>query len=197
MDAALGLSSISCQLALAHTGIWCPACGHRSSFHEQNRRPSDLDFSKTADPRRGLITGGLGRCYPRAESEVIVLAVQLCLMICDPHGLQPARVLCPWHFPGKNAGVGSLSQGDLPDPGIQPGSLTSQTDSLLSEPPQKPKEEIWGDKLRIRVYRYILLYIKQINHKDLLYRAGNYIQYLLITWKKSEKECICVHIVYN
>ena len=24
------------------------------------------------------------------------------------HGLQPARLLCPWDFPGKNTGVGSL-----------------------------------------------------------------------------------------
>ena len=23
-----------------------------------------------------------------------------------PHGLQPARLLCPWTFPGKNTGVG-------------------------------------------------------------------------------------------
>ena len=23
-----------------------------------------------------------------------------------PHGLSPARLLCPWNFPGKNAGVG-------------------------------------------------------------------------------------------
>ena len=27
-----------------------------------------------------------------------------------PHGLQPARLLCPWDFPGKNAGVGSISR---------------------------------------------------------------------------------------
>ena len=26
-----------------------------------------------------------------------------------PHGLQPARLLCPWDSPGKNTGVGSLS----------------------------------------------------------------------------------------
>jgi len=26
-----------------------------------------------------------------------------------PHGLQPARLLCPWNSPGKNTGVGSLS----------------------------------------------------------------------------------------
>ena len=24
----------------------------------------------------------------------------------QPHGLQPARLLCPWGFPGKNTGVG-------------------------------------------------------------------------------------------
>ena len=23
-----------------------------------------------------------------------------------PHGLQPARLLCPWNYPGKNTGVG-------------------------------------------------------------------------------------------
>ena len=26
-----------------------------------------------------------------------------------PHGLQPARLLCPWDFPGKNTGVGCHS----------------------------------------------------------------------------------------
>ena len=31
-----------------------------------------------------------------------------------------------------------LSPGDLPDPGIEPGSPTLQADSLLSEPPRKP-----------------------------------------------------------
>ena len=31
------------------------------------------------------------------------------------------------------------SPGDLPDPGIEPGSPALQTDSLPSEPPQKPQ----------------------------------------------------------
>ena len=30
------------------------------------------------------------------------------------------------------------SPGDLPDPGIEPGSPASQADSLLTEPPGKP-----------------------------------------------------------
>ena len=29
-----------------------------------------------------------------------------CLTLCDPHGLFPARLLCPWDFPGKKTGVG-------------------------------------------------------------------------------------------
>ena len=58
----------------------------------------------------------------------------------QPHGLQPARLICPWDFPGKNSGMGChfLSPGDLPDPRIEPRSLAFQADSLPSEPPGKP-----------------------------------------------------------
>ena len=40
------------------------------------------------------------------------------------HGLQPARLLCPWDFPGKNIGVGLPfpPPGDHPDLGIKPVS---------------------------------------------------------------------------
>ena len=40
-----------------------------------------------------------------------------------PHGLQTARLLCPWGFPGKNTGVGShsLLQGIFPTQGLNPG----------------------------------------------------------------------------
>ena len=31
--------------------------------------------------------------------------------LCDPHGLQPTRLLCPWNSLGKNTGVGCLLQG--------------------------------------------------------------------------------------
>ena len=51
-----------------------------------------------------------------------------------------ARLLCPWDSPGKNTGVDyhSLLQGIFLDPGIEPGSLALQADSLPSEPPGKP-----------------------------------------------------------
>ena len=42
-----------------------------------------------------------------------------------PHGLQPARLLCPWDSPGKDTGVGSLSllQGIFLTQGSNPGLL--------------------------------------------------------------------------
>ena len=71
-----------------------------------------------------------------------VLVVQPCLTLCDPMDyIYPARLLCPWNSPGKNTGVGSgrvPSPGDLPDPGIKPGSPALQADSLPSEPSGKP-----------------------------------------------------------
>ena len=49
-------------------------------------------------------------------------------------------MVCPWDSPGKNTGVGghSLLQGNLPNPGIKPGSPALQADSLPSEAPGKP-----------------------------------------------------------
>ena len=59
-----------------------------------------------------------------------------------PHGLQLARLLCPWDSPGKNTRVGSHAlppPGDPPNSGIEPRSPTLQADSLSSEPPGKTK----------------------------------------------------------
>ena len=58
-------------------------------------------------------------------------------MDCSPpgssiHGILQARIL-EW--------VAIPSPGDLPDPGIKPGSPTLQADALPSEPPGKPLSE--------------------------------------------------------
>ena len=37
------------------------------------------------------------------------LVTQLCLLLLRPHGLYPTRLLCPWQFPGRNAGVVAIS----------------------------------------------------------------------------------------
>ena len=61
-------------------------------------------------------------------------------MDCSPpgscvHGLLQARILEWWPFP---------SPGDLPDPGIEPGSPALHVDSSLSEPPGEPA---WSENL--------------------------------------------------
>ena len=47
------------------------------------------------------------------------------------HGPWPARVLCPWDFPGKNIGVGChfLLWGIFPTQGLNLGLLHWQVDS--------------------------------------------------------------------
>ena len=49
-----------------------------------------------------------------------------CSVVSDslrPHGLQTARLLCSWNFPGKSTGVGCyfLLQGIFPTQGLNPG----------------------------------------------------------------------------
>ena len=70
---------------------------------------------------------GLGRPSVR-------VCVCVCVCVCvshsvmsdslPPHGLWPARLLCLWNSPSKNTGMGcyALLQGNLPDPGKEPGS---------------------------------------------------------------------------
>ena len=68
------------------------------------------------------------------------LVTQLYLTL-QPHGLQPARHLCPWEFSTQEYwnGLPCPPPGDLPNPGIEPRSPVLQADSLLTEPPGKPK----------------------------------------------------------
>ena len=56
------------------------------------------------------------------------------------HGLQPARLLCPWGFSRQESwsGLPCPPPGDLPNPGLEPRSPTLQVDPLQSEPPGKP-----------------------------------------------------------
>ena len=60
------------------------------------------------------------------EIELTRLILHACKHVCSivsnslwPHGLQPARLLCLWDFPGKNTGVGchALLQGIFPTQG--------------------------------------------------------------------------------
>ena len=56
-------------------------------------------------------------------------------------GLYPARHLCPWGFSRQEywSGLPCPPPGDFPNPGIERRSPRLQANSLLSEPPGKPK----------------------------------------------------------
>ena len=57
--------------------------------------------------------------------KVKTLVAQSCPALCNPHGLQPARLPCPWDSPSKSTGVGChfLIQGIFPTQGSNLGLL--------------------------------------------------------------------------
>ena len=68
-----------------------------------------------------------------------------------PHGLQPARLLCPWRFSRQEywSGQSFPSLGKSSQLSFEPQSPTLQVNSLLSEPP--------GNLLKI--YQSIIRYL--------------------------------------
>ena len=74
------------------------------------------------------------------ENVYLLLFCCVCSVVSDtlrPHGLEPARLLCPWDFPGKNTEVGChfLLQGIFLTQGSNLHLLHWQVGSLPLEPP--------------------------------------------------------------
>ena len=61
-----------------------------------------------------------------------MLVTQLCPTLCDPMDCQ-ALLSMEFSRQGYWSGLPFPSPGDLPDPGIEPGSPALQVDALLSE----------------------------------------------------------------
>ena len=81
--------------------------------------------------------------WPEAKSS-LCCAVLSCSVVSNslrPHGLESARLLCPWGFSSQEywSGLPCPPPGDLPNPGIEPRSYELHEDSLLSELPEKPQ----------------------------------------------------------
>ena len=62
-----------------------------------------------------------------------------------PHGLWPARFLCPLNFPDRNTGVGChfLLQGIFPRPGIEPMRLQWKCSVWTTGPPGKSPANVF------------------------------------------------------
>ena len=83
---------------------------------------------------------GTGGCYKVLLGQVLCycLVSKLCPTPLQPQGLEPARLLCPWDFPGKNTGVGCHAlSGDLLTLSIKPASPALASIIFTSEPPGK------------------------------------------------------------
>ena len=78
------------------------------------------------------------------EEQILYTNASVCVLSCSilsdslwPHGMHPARLLCPWGFSRQYhwSGLPCPPPGDLPNPGIEPRFPTLQANSLPSEPP--------------------------------------------------------------
>ena len=104
------------------------------------------------------------------------LVTSLCLTFFWPHGLQSARLLCPWDFPGKHTGVDCHAhlQGIFPDPGTKPQSPALADEFFTTEPPGKHlnifplpnflRVKIFafnnqGNEVKIKNKRYLLIVV--------------------------------------
>ena len=74
-------------------------------------------------------------------TKVCVLSQSVMSDSLQPHRLQSTRILCPWGYSRQEywSGLPCPPPGDISNPGIEPRSPPLQADSLLSEPPGKPK----------------------------------------------------------
>ena len=69
-----------------------------SQFPNQRSHPCPLHKK-----HRVLTSGSPGKSL---QYTIVVVQSPSCVRFLRSHGLQPARLLCPWDSPGKNTGVG-------------------------------------------------------------------------------------------
>ena len=97
--------------------------------------------------------------------------------------MQPTSLLCPWGFSRQEywSGLPGPPPGDLPNPEIKPQSLALQADSLLSEPPGKPKNTGVGSLTLLQIFLTQESNLGLLHCRHLLYQL-NYL------WEKCSKE---------
>ena len=74
----------------------------------------------------------------RVQSFLRRLSISVSYFSCAPMDCSPSGSSVHGDSSRKNAGLTFPSPGDIPDPGIEPGTPALQADSLPSEPPGKP-----------------------------------------------------------
>ena len=132
---------VSCTVKVKITWLCLAFCDYSPwNSPDQNTREVAFPFSRgSSQPRDqtqvSCLAGGFFTGWATRKalwSEVKMLVTQLCLIFCDPHGLQPARLLCPWDSSRQEnwSGLPFPSPGHLCDPGIKPWYAVLQADHL-------------------------------------------------------------------
>ena len=89
-----------------------------------------------------------------SQGKATVVCVCVCSIVSNslwPHGLQPARLLCPWASPSKNTGVGCHFLLKRIDPEIKPSFNFLESPALA------------GRFFTIRSSSFVLLFVHQIH----------------------------------
>ena len=120
------------------------------------------------------------------------------VQLFDP--MEPARLLCPWDFPGKNTQVGchALLQGIFPTQELNLGLLRLlhwHIGSLPLAPPRKPskysaKYKISSETLVVSASGYILM-LNQLIKPLRMYHNFEHYGYLICTTSPTETEDEC------
>ena len=120
-----------------------------------------------------------------------VLVANLCPTLCNP--MQLAKLLCPWHSPGENTGVGchSLFQGIFLTQGLNPCLLCLlywQEDSLPAEPSGKQYIQCNSNAKIIQntLLRFAVDRIPSLVHSLLIWlEATDSLEYWLVTMQSG------------
>ena len=116
---------------------------------------------------------------------MLCLVAQLYPTLCNPMGCSPPVSSVHGVSPGKNtSGLLCPPPGDHPTPGIEPRSPTLQVDSLLSEPPGKPKNTRVGSLSLLQG-----IFLTQESNQGLLH--CRWILYRL-SYQGSPSEIVCL-----
>ena len=113
------------------------------------------------------------------------MCVQLSHAVVDdslrPHGLLPARILCPWNFPGKNTRVSyHFLLLDLPHSGIESKAPAVFPALHVDSSPLCCLGSLKNTELDLNVQRHFILEIENISE--------TYQSVLpLLTWNKDSK----------
>ena len=120
--------------SLASSWLLCGEMNNRSLKLIRHTRPANKSLQdkecskfytsfKSSNEHKPRTAPTVSKAPCSGVSSVQMLVTQACLTLW-PHGLKPARLLCPWDSPGKNTGVGchALLQGLFLTQGLKPVS---------------------------------------------------------------------------